>query len=78
MEEHCEFNIPYKLQDMEGACLEMAAVVKALEEAATQLFMKNNQVNIDSLILEHVSRCSTEQRLLMSEWIDSHHVCTRQ
>lgn len=60
MEGHCEFKFPYKPQDKEGGCLKMAAVDMVLEEAATQPYMKTNQVNIDSLILEPVSRHCTE------------------
>lgn len=52
------FKFPYKPQDKEGACLKMAAVDMAREEAATQLFMKKNQANGGSLTLQPVARLS--------------------
>lgn len=62
-EERCEgvfFEFPHKPQDKEGACLKMAAVDMAREEAATQLFMKKNQANTGSPTLEPVGRLCTE------------------
>lgn len=62
-EERCEgvfIKFPYKPQDKEGACLKMAAVDMAREEAATQLFTEKNQANIGSLTLEPVGRLCTE------------------
>ncbi len=69
-EERCEgvfIKFPYKPQDKEGACLKMAAVDMAREEAATQLFTEKNQANRGSLTLEPVGRLCTEWCLLMSE-----------
>lgn len=58
-EEHCKgvfIKFPYKPQDKDGACLKMAAVDMAREEAATQLFTEKNRTITGSSTLEPVGR----------------------
>lgn len=78
MEENSEgvffFKFPRKPQDKEGACLKMAAVDMAREEAATQLLTEKNQADIGSLTLEPLGRLCAEQCLLMYEGRGGHRV----